>query len=177
MQKGLVIVFTGEGKGKTSSALGIALRSCGHNMRVSMIQFVKSVTNSGEELAAQRLKPEFELLTAGRGFVNIPGDNVPLPEHQRAAEEAFALAQQRITSGYWDVVILDEINVATALGLLDVSKVLALLRSKPQRLHVVLTGRDAHADLVAMADLVTEMRSVKHPYDDHGMDAQQGIDY
>lgn len=177
MQKGLIIVFTGDGKGKTSSALGIALRSCGHNMRVSMIQFVKSVTNSGEELAAQRLKPEFEMLTAGRGFVNIAGDNVSLPEHQRAAEEAFALAQRRITSGYWDVVILDEINVAVGLGLLDVSNVLALLRSKPQKLHVVLTGRDAHADIIALADLVTEMRSLKHPYDDHGMDAQQGIDY
>lgn len=177
MQKGLIIVFTGDGKGKTSSALGIALRSCGHNMRVSMIQFVKSVTNSGEELAAQRLKPEFELMTTGRGFVNIPGDNVPLQEHQRAVEEAFALAQQRITSGYWDVVILDEINVAIGLGLLDVAKVRTLIRNKPQRLHIVLTGRDAHADIIALADLVTEMRSLKHPYDDHGMDAQQGIDY
>lgn len=177
MQKGLVIVFTGDGKGKTSSALGIALRSCGHNMRVSMVQFVKSATNSGEELAAQRLKPEFEMITAGRGFVNIPGDNVPLPEHHRAAEEAFALAQQRVMSGYWDVVILDEINVALGLGLLDVSKVLSLLRNKPHRLHIILTGRGAHADLIAQADLVTEMRSLKHPYDDRGTAAQRGIDY
>lgn len=176
-RKGLIIVFTGEGKGKTSAALGIALRSCGHHMYVSMVQFVKSPTDSGEERASERLKPEFELITTGRGFVNIPGQTVPLPEHRRAAEEAFALAQQRILSGFWDVVILDEINVAVSLGLLDIARVIDLLKKRTQNLHVVLTGRDAHPDLIAMADLVTEMRLVKHPYDERGVPAQKGIDF
>jgi cob(I)alamin adenosyltransferase len=87
------------------------------------------------------------------------------------------LAQQRVVSGYWDVVILDEINVAVDLGLLDVSRVLALLANRPQKLHVILTGRGAHADIIAAADLVTEMRVIKHPYDDANMPAQIGIDF
>jgi cob(I)alamin adenosyltransferase len=177
MPKGLVIVYTGDGKGKTSAALGIALRSCGHALSVSMVQFVKSPTDSGEELAAERLKPHFELITTGKGFVNIPGHTATLPEHEQAAEEAFILAQQRILSGYWDVVILDEINVAVKLGLLDIAKVLDLVRKKPNNLHVVLTGRDAHEDLISLADLVTEMRLVKHPYDESGIPAQKGIDF
>lgn len=177
MRNGLVIVFTGDGKGKTSAALGIALRASGHGMHVSMVQFVKSPTDSGEERAAERLKPQFELLTTGRGFVNIPGHTAPLPEHTRAAEEAFVLAQQRVLSGYWDVVILDEINVAVQLGLLDIARVLDLLRKKPKNLHVVLTGRDAHDELIALADLVTEMRLIKHPYDERSIPAQRGIDF
>jgi len=176
MPKGLIIVYTGDGKGKTSAALGTALRASGHNMQVSMIQFVKSPTDSGEELAAERLKPGFEMITAGRGFVNIPGHTVPLPDHKKAAEEAFALAVQRISSGYWDIVILDEINVAVDLGLIDRERLLEQLRNKPEKLHVILTGRNAHPDLVALADIVTEMRSVKHPYD-NGVTAQKGIDF
>jgi len=176
MQKGLIIVFTGDGKGKISAALGTALRASGHAMHVSMIQFVKSPTDSGEERAAERLKPEFELITTGRGFVNIPGHTVPLADHKKAAEEAFTLAQQRISSGYWDVVILDEINVAVDLGLIDPVRLIEQLRKKPAKLHVVLTGRNAHPDLIALADIVTEMRSVKHPYDE-GTAAQKGIDF
>jgi cob(I)alamin adenosyltransferase len=177
MRQGLIVVFTGDGKGKTSAALGTALRACGHNMHVSMVQFVKSPGESGEERAARRLLPEFELITAGKGFLNIPGQKAALADHQRAAEEAFAAAQQRVLSGAWDVVILDEINVAVDLGLIEVSRVLSLLSSKPQKLHVILTGRRAHADVVAAADVVTEMRPVKHPYDDKGTPAQRGIDY
>jgi cob(I)alamin adenosyltransferase len=177
MQKGLIIVFTGDGKGKTSAALGIALRASGHSQYVSMVQFVKSPTDSGEERAADRLKPQFELITTGRGFMNIPGDIAPVPEHKKAAEAAFILSQQRILSGYWDIVILDEINVAVKLGLLDISRVLELLRKKPKNLHVVLTGRDAHDELIEMADLVTEMRLIKHPYDENGIPAQKGIDF
>jgi cob(I)alamin adenosyltransferase len=176
MQKGLIIVYTGDGKGKTSAALGTVLRASGHNMQVSMIQFVKSPTDSGEELAAERLKPGFELITTGRGFVNIPGHTVPLPDHKKAAEAAFALAQQRISSGYWDIVILDEINVAIDLGLVDRHRLLEQLRNKPDKLHVILTGRNAHPDVIAMADIVTEMRLMKHPYDS-GVAAQKGIDF
>ena len=116
------------------------------------------------------------MITTGRGFVNIPGQTFPLPDHKKAAEEAFALAEQRISSGYWDIVILDEINVAVDLGLIDRDRLLEHLRNKPQKLHVILTGRNAHPDIIAMADIVTEMRSVKHPYDE-GVAAQIGIDF
>jgi cob(I)alamin adenosyltransferase len=176
MQRGLVIVFTGNGKGKTSAALGVALRSCGHEMYVSMVQFIKGATQSGEERAAERLKPQFELMVMGRGFVKHEAKAIPLSEHRKAAEEAFAVAAQRITSGFWDVVILDEINTAVSLGLLDISRVLELLARKPRKLHVILTGRNAHPDLIAAADLVTEMQDVKHPYES-GTPAQEGIDF
>ena len=176
MQKGLIIVFTGDGKGKTSAALGTALRASGHNMQVSMIQFVKSSTDSGEERAAERLRPGFEMVTTGRGFLNIPGQTAPLSDHKQAADKAFALARQRLSSGYWDIVILDEINVAVDLGLVDREQLIGYLRNKPEKLHVILTGRNAHADIIAIADIVTEMRLIKHPYND-GVAAQKGIDF
>jgi cob(I)alamin adenosyltransferase len=179
MRTGLVIVFTGDGKGKTSAALGVALRSCGHNMYVSVVHFIKSPDTSGEERAAQRLRPELEILTLGKGFVNLPnlpGSEIPIEEHQKAVETAYRAAHQRITSGYWDVIILDEINNAVNLGLLKVEQVLELIKSRPPKLHLVLTGRDVHPDIVAVADLVTEMRDVKHPYG-AGIPAQVGIDY
>lgn len=176
MQKGLIIVYTGDGKGKTSAALGTAFRASGHRMQVSMIQFVKSATDSGEELAAERLGPGFELITTGKGFLNIPGQTAPLSDHKKAAEEAFDLARQRIASGYWDIVILDEINVAVDLGLVDRKLLLDHLRNKPKKLHVILTGRNAHPDILEAADIVTEMRLIKHPYDD-GVAAQKGIDF
>lgn len=176
-RRGLIVVFTGDGKGKTSAALGIALRSCGHGMRVAMVQFIKSPTETGEEKVAERLKPELELVTMGKGFVNHPAGTATFPEHRKAAEEALELARQRVSSGYWDVVILDEINIAVGFGLIAVEDVLSLLRNKPAKLHVVLTGRDAHPDLLALADVVTEMRNLKHPFDACRLPAQQGIDY
>ncbi len=176
MQRGLVIVFTGDGKGKTSAALGVALRACGHLMRVSVVHFIKSPDTSGEEHAARRLAPELEILRAGKGFVNHPGDRATPEEHRRAVEEAYDAARERITSGAWDIVVLDEINNAVNLGLIEIERVLALVRSRPPRLHLLLTGRDVHPDLVAEADLVTEMRNVKHPYG-KGIPAQKGIDF
>ncbi len=175
-QKGLVIVFTGEGKGKTSAALGIAMRSSGHKMYVSMMQFIKGPSNTGEAAIAERLAPEFEFIPMGRGFVTGREAGVPLSEHKRAAEAALLLACQRAQSGSWDVLILDEINNAIKLGLLDIKDVVDLVRNKPEKLHLILTGRDAHPDIIALADLVTEMRSIKHPYD-KGVPAQQGIDF
>jgi len=175
-QKGLVIVFTGEGKGKTSAALGIAIRACGHKMYVSMVQFIKSPSNTGEAAAAERLAPEFEFIPMGRGFVINSKTGVPLSEHERAAEDALLLACQRAQSGSWDVLILDEINNAVKLGLLKIKDVVELVRNKPEKLHLILTGRDAHPDIIALADMVTEMRCVKHPYDG-GIPAQKGIDF
>jgi cob(I)alamin adenosyltransferase len=172
----LVIIFTGDGKGKTSAALGIALRAVGHRMYVSVVQFIKSSSITGEARAAERLAPELEFVSLGKGFVSCCGDTTPLAEHKKRAAEALGLARQRMLSGAWDVLILDEINTAVALGLVDVADVLALVRSKPPKLHLILTGRNAHPDLVAVADMVTEMRSIKHPYD-NGVPAQKGIDF
>ncbi|MDA8098868.1 MAG: cob(I)yrinic acid a,c-diamide adenosyltransferase [Nitrospiraceae bacterium] len=176
MPKGLVIVFTGEGKGKTSAALGVALRACGHRMYVSVVHFIKNPSVSGEERAAERLRPELEIVAMGKGFVNLPADSLPFEEHRRAAEAAFTAARQRMLSGSWDVLILDEINNAVSLGLLPLSSVLDLLKNKPSKIHLILTGRDAHPDIVDAADLVTEMRDVKHPYN-KGIPAQKGIDF
>jgi cob(I)alamin adenosyltransferase len=176
LQKGLVIVFTGDGKGKSSAALGITLRAFGHNMYVSIVQFIKSPSETGEARAAERLAPEIECVSLGEGFVNCCGSTKPLDEHIKAASEALAAARQRIYAGSWDIVVLDEINNAVKLGLVDIKAVLDLVRNKPYKLHLILTGRDAHPDLIAAADMVTEMRDIKHPYN-AGMAAQKGIDY
>ena len=176
MQKGLVIVFTGDGKGKSSAALGITLRAFGHNMYVSIIQFIKSPSAIGEARAAERLAPEIEFISLGKGFVNCCGSTKPLDEHKKAAHEALAVARERIHAGSWDIVVLDEINIAVKLGLIDIREVLDLVQSKPPKLHLILTGRDAHPDLIAAADMVTEMRDIKHPYN-IGVAAQKGIDY
>ncbi len=174
--KGLVIIFTGDGKGKTSAALGIAMRASGHKMYVSIIQFVKSQTPTGETRAAERLVPEIEIVSLGKGFVNCCGDRTPLEAHRAAARQALEMTRQRMLSGSWDILILDEINTAVTLGLLDKESVLDLLKARPEKLHMILTGRDAHPDIIAAADLVTEMRCIKHPYDS-GIPAQKGIDY
>jgi len=174
LSKGLVMVFTGDGKGKTSAALGIALRAFGHKMSVSVIQFIKSFSATGESLAAERLGMEF--VSRGKGFVTGSGSDLPLPEHRSAAEEALTEARQRMISGPLDILILDEINNAVHLGLIDIKAVLDLVKNKPQTLHLILTGRNAHSDLIAVADVVTDMHALKHPFDS-GVRAQKGIDY
>lgn len=171
-----MIVFTGDGKGKTSAALGIALRAFGHGMYTSMIQFIKSPSTTGETLAADRLGQEIEIIAAGKGFVTGPGNKFPLSEHRKAAEKALVLAHQHMLSGAWNILILDEINNAVQLGLIDIKPVLDLIKSKPSKLHLVFTGRNAHPDLIAAADMVTEMRAIKHPYDS-GLPAQKGVDF
>lgn len=176
MNKGLVIVFTGDGKGKSSAALGVALRASGHKMYVSVVQFIKGPSAAGETRALERLVPEVEFVSMGKGFVNCCGDTKPFEEHKKAAAEALAAARQRVRSGSWDVVVLDEINNAVDLGLVSLADVLDLIRIKPQKLHLILTGRNAHPDLVAAADMVTEMRDVKHPFA-AGIGAQRGIDF
>jgi cob(I)alamin adenosyltransferase len=176
LDKGLVIIFTGDGKGKSSAALGVALRASGHKMYVSVVQFIKGPSAVGEARALERLVPEVEFVSLGRGFVNCCGDNKPFEDHKQAAEEALAAARQRVRSGSWDVVVLDEINNAVDLGLVRLADVLDLVRSKPPKLHLVLTGRNAHPDLIAAADMVTEMRDVKHPFA-RGIGAQRGIDF
>ncbi len=176
MDTGLVIVFTGDGKGKTSAAIGMAVRASGHKMYVSVVQFIKSPAAAGEARAVERLAPELDFISLGKGFVTGAPGSSTWSEHQRAAKEALKLAQQRMQAGSWDLLILDEINNAVHLGLLDLANVMELVRSKPPKLHLVLTGRNAHPDLISAADLVTEMRAIKHPYD-RGVPAQRGIDF
>lgn len=176
MRKGLIMVFTGEGKGKTSAALGIALRASGHKHYVSIVQFIKGNAQTGESRAVERLKPEVELITLGRGFVHTGNRGIPLEEHCAAARSALSVARQRVLSGSWDVVVLDEINTAMSLGLIDTDSVLELIAVKPPNLHLVLTGRNAPQAVIDAADLVTEMRNIKHPFD-NGVAAQQGIDF
>jgi len=176
LKKGLIIVFTGDGKGKTSAALGIALRAYGHKMTVSVIQFIKGTKPTGEAKASERLAPELEFISLGSGFVNCLGDVTPLSEHKRSAADALLLARQRVASGSRNIVVLDEINTAVALGLIDLKDVLDLIAKKPSIVHLILTGRSACPEVIEAADLVTEMHNIKHPYDD-GIPAQRGIDY
>jgi cob(I)alamin adenosyltransferase len=173
---GLVIVNTGDGKGKTSAALGSALRACGYGLKVIMIQFIKGPWKTGEEVSAKRLSPEFELIKAGKGFYRIMGDRLPEEVHRKAAAEGLRLAEERILSGDCDLLILDEINNAVSDGLLTIDQVLALVDRKPAAMHLILTGRRANQRLLDRADMITEMREVKHPYR-QGILAQKGIDF
>lgn len=152
------------------------MRASGHKMSVSVIQFIKSSKPTGEAKASERLAPELEFVSLGSGFVNCLGDDKPLSEHKRSAAEALAVARQKMLSGARDIVVLDEINTAVALDLIDVKDVLELLSIKPSHLNVILTGRSARPEVIDAADLVTEMRNIKHPYD-RGIPARKGIDY
>ena len=175
-QKGLVIVYTGGGKGKTSAALGLVLRAVGYNHKVCMIQFVKGSWHYGELDSAKRLAPEFELITAGKGFVGILDDKSPREEHVKAANDTLAISKEKIMSGKFDVVILDEINYAVQLELLKIDDVVELIKSKPSELDLVLTGNHAAKEVIEIADLVTEMKEIKHPFKS-GIKAKKGIDF
>lgn len=173
---GLVVVYTGGGKGKTTAALGMALRAVGHGKKVCMIQFIKGSWHYGEMDSSDRLAPEFEMVAAGRGFVGIVDDKSPRSVHVEAAREAAGVGRERILSGRYDLVILDEINYAVDLGLVPLGDVVDLIRAKPGRLDLVLTGNRARPEIVELADLVTEMREVKHPYR-AGIKAKRGVDF
>lgn len=173
---GLNIVYTGDGKGKTTASLGMCIRAIGYGYKACIIQFVKGSWKYGEIEGIKRLEPEVEFHTMGRGFVGIVDDELPFEEHQKAAEETLSFAAQKLLSGNYDIVIFDEVNVAVQLGLIDVEKILALMEKKPERVHFVLTGRGAKNEIINKADLVTEMKEIKHPYQ-KGMLAQKGIDF
>lgn len=173
---GLVVVLTGNGKGKTSSALGMALRAVGHKLHVCIIQFMKGDLYSGEIDGVKWLAPLVEFYQTGKGFCGIQGNTIPYHEHRANAQCAIELAREKIVGGHFDLVILDEINNALKLRLVDLPQVLELLDSKPAGLQLVLTGRDADREVCARADTVTEMVEVKHAYRD-GIEPQPGIDY
>ncbi|PYV49908.1 MAG: cob(I)yrinic acid a,c-diamide adenosyltransferase [Acidobacteria bacterium] len=175
VRRGLIIVNTGPGKGKTTAAMGTALRAVGNGMRVLMLQFLKGSWHYGELDAVQAFGGKFVMKQMGRGFVKL-GAEKPDPEDVRLVEEAWAEGGRAIESGEWDLVILDEINYAISYGMLDPAKVAAFLKKKPEMVHVILTGRNAHPTIVELADTVTEMRQVKHAYE-KGVIAQRGIEY
>ena len=176
IRKGLIIIHTGPGKGKTTAALGTALRAVGQGLKVLMVQFIKGSWHYGELDSAKLLGDErLKIVPMGRGFVKV-GAEKPDPEDVRLAEEAWKFASSEILGGSYEMVILDEINYAISYRMLAPETVMDILKRKPEMLHVILTGRNAHPSLVEMADLVTEMREVKHPYQ-KGILAQKGIEY
>ena len=175
VHRGLIIVNTGPGKGKTTAAMGTALRAVGNGMKVLMLQFLKGSWHYGELDAVKAFGDKFIMKQMGRGFVKVGGPETD-PEDIRLVEEAWQEAQQAINSGQWDLVILDEINYAISYGMLDPAKVVETLKRKPEQMHVILTGRNAHPTIVELADTVTEMKQVKHAYE-KGVMAQRGIEY
>lgn len=173
---GLTIVYTGKGKGKTTAALGIALRAVGYGKKICMIQFIKGSWHYGEMYSSKRLEPEFEIIAIGRGFVGIIDDTTPKEDHENIAKEAIKISIEKIQSGKYDIVILDEINYAINLDLVKVEDVLNLIKSKPPGLDLVLTGNYAKDEIIELADLVTEMKEIKHPFQ-RGIKAKKGIDF
>ena len=170
--KGLVIVNTGNGKGKTTAALGLLLRAWGRNMRVVMLQFLKAKTGNWGEIRAAK-KMGVEMIPLGDGFTWI-SQNI---EKDRAlAEQCWETCREKIESGAYDIVIMDEMTYCFKYGWLDISEVIAILQRRPAGQHIIITGRDAPPELMEYADLVTEMREIKHPYK-AGIKAQQGIEF
>jgi cob(I)alamin adenosyltransferase len=174
-RRGLVLINTGPGKGKTTAALGTALRAAGNGMRVLVLQFLKGSWHYGELDSIAALGPDFVIKQLGRGFVKVGGAETD-PEDLRLVHEAWAKAKAAIFSGEWDLIVLDEINYAISYGMLDPQEIADALRQRPELLHVILTGRNAHPILVELADTVTEMREVKHAYQ-KGILAQRGIEF
>lgn len=176
-RKGLVIVNTGNGKGKTTAAMGLALRAAGNRMSVLVVQFIKGSWKTGEE-ESLKLLPGVEMIRTGRGFTidDLRDKRISQEEHERAAAEGYALARERLASGRYQVVILDEILGSIKANLVTLEQVIDLIRIKPPDVHLVLTGRGAPPEIVELADLVTEMTPIKHPYD-AGIAPQRGIEF
>jgi cob(I)alamin adenosyltransferase len=173
-KKARVLIFTGNGKGKTTAALGMALRASGHGLRTLILQFLKSDPNTGE-MAAFKDSPLVELVQMGRGFVPSPASPA-FPEHREKAREAMKRAGEALRSGKYDLIVLDEICMAVAKGLLTEEEVLALIDETDEGSCLVLTGRGATDRLISRADTVTEMSCMKHGFDE-GWPAQKGVEY
>lgn len=175
-RKGLVVVITGHGKGKTTTALGIAVRACGHNMRVCIIQFMKGDLYAGEWDGVKKMGCPVELIPTGKGFCGIEGNPYPYEEHRKNGQDAVRLAHQKMQSGQYDILILDEINNALHLKLVDLEQVVEVIQGKPSLMHLMLTGRNAHPRVIELADTASEVVELKHAYR-KGIEPQPGIDY
>ena len=172
LEQGCVQVYTGNGKGKTTASLGLALRAVGRGLKVCVFQFIKGGGRYGEHLAAEKLAPLLTIIQTGRpGWVNTKD----ITEDRRTAQEALVQAEELLTSGEFDLFICDEINGAVGFGLIDVEQVLELISRKPEKTELVLTGRNADERVIEAADLVTEMREIKHYYK-AGVPARIGIE-
>jgi cob(I)alamin adenosyltransferase len=171
---GRIQVFTGEGKGKTTAALGLAVRAIGRGLKVLMIQFLKAPDSSGEHVAVQSLAPMLIIKAMGRkGFI---GENGPESQDSRMAELALNEARTAMLSGSYDVIILDEVNMALHLGLISLQALLEFLDAKPEKVELVLTGRYARPEIISRADAVQEMKKIKHHFDKGGQ-ARKGFEY
>lgn len=173
MRRGLLLVFTGNGKGKTTAALGMVLRASGHGMRSLILQFIKGGWNYGE-LEACTMLSGVTIRQLGTGFT---WKKESMEEDRRLAVEGWAVASEAIRRGEYDLIVLDELNLVLSYGLLPVRTVLDVIRGRPEHVHVVVTGRNAPDELTAAADLVTEMALVKHHYHDQQIAAQKGIEF
>jgi cob(I)alamin adenosyltransferase len=171
-RKGLLLVYTGHGKGKTTAALGIVFRALGRGLKVAVVQFIKGKWKTGERTYAESL-PELTFLVMGRGFTWESDD---LSRDKEAARKAWQEAAELIRSGEHAIVVLDELTYVVNYDFVSLSEVLAVLRDRPAHVHVVVTGRNAPDEMVEMADLVTEMKSIKHPFE-RGIAAAPGIDF
>jgi cob(I)alamin adenosyltransferase len=171
-KKGLIVVNTGDGKGKTTAALGVALRACGYGMKVLMLQFFKGKWKCGELKSAPKLGT-FEILPMGQGFT---WESKDIEVDKALVRSAWQAAKEKMLTGGYEIVILDEINYALDYGFLPVEDVVEFLKTKPPMLHVILTGRNAKPEIIELADLATEMREIKHPFK-KGIPAQKGIEF
>lgn len=174
-EKGLVIVYTGLGKGKTTAALGLILRAVGYKKKCLIVQFGKAWF-TGELSGIKKLSPYVKIIQGGKGFLDILGSKVTKDQHISAASEAFDLLYKEVISGKWDIVVADEIVGAVYAKVLPSVKLLKLISDKPDTIDLVLTGRYASKKLINLADLVSEMKEVKHPYQ-KGILAKKGIDF
>jgi cob(I)alamin adenosyltransferase len=176
-RRGLTLIFTGNGKGKTTAAVGLTVRAAGNRMRVFFLQFIKGQWKTGEREILRGI-PGIDLEVTGRGFTieHLRNPNIPLEDHAAAAAHGWQVAQQIVREAEYDVVVLDEILGAISAGLVPLEEVVELVRNKPPTLHLVLTGRGAPAALVEVADLVSEIQPIKHPFD-QGIKAQRGIEF
>ncbi|GBC75322.1 Cob(I)yrinic acid a,c-diamide adenosyltransferase [archaeon HR06] len=172
-RKGLIIVNTGEGKGKTTAALGIALRALGHGYKICIIQFIKGKWKPGEYKIASKLAPNYEIIPMGLGFTWLSKD---LNLDKSMAQRAWNLAKEKIFSNNYNIIILDEITYPINFQWIDLKEVLETLKKKPEDLHIIITGRNAPKEIIDIADLVTEMKLIKHPYQ-KGIIAQRGIEF
>ena len=177
--RGLILVNTGNGKGKTTAALGVALRAAGQGFKVLILQFIKSGNGYGELSGLAKLGDNVEIRSMGKGFIYYKRDEISpaeLDRHRKAAQEAWRTLVDEVNSDRWDLIIMDEINNAINYELIDVQSVVDMLQHKPERLPVILTGRYAKPEIIELADTVTEMKVVKHAYE-KGIKAAKGIEF
>ncbi len=171
--RGLVLLHTGNGKGKSTACFGQALRAAGQGFKVCIIQFIKGKWQTGEAKAFAALKDQVEFHVRGSGFTWQGNDK---EEAIRVAREAFVFAREKVMSGDYDMVVLDELTYLISYGMVSEEEVVDMITTRPQALHLVISGRDASEGLIAAADLVSEVKAIKHPYE-KGIKAQKGIEF